>query len=406
MRYIYSCLDIGSDSIKLVVCELYHGRYNLLAASTVKSKGIKKGLITDFNDAKSCIKKCFDQVESMLGFKIKKVIAIIPSYFSEFSMIKGETLVEEMVTSEDIVSVLQKGMVKLDNSKEMVTIMPVDFILDSGISYYPLGKETKSLKTRAILATAPRKNIYSVVNVLNSINVDVIDISLGAIGDINAFMDDNVKNTISAVVNIGSEKTEVSLYNKGIIVKHSVINVGSKNIDHDIAYMYKLSMETAKDLKEKYALITRNSSSLNDAKEVKNKDLELVKINQYELSEVVLSRIDEMFNLINQELNILTSHKPNIIFVTGGITNMNNFHQICREKLGKCAIIGSVNLIGLRNNKFSSAIGNIIYFVNKLKLKGKDYSMISSDEMDILSTPRKNSNDSMVGKVFSYFFGE
>ena len=406
MRYIYSCLDIGSDSIKLVVCELYHGRYNLLAASTVKSKGIKKGLITDFNDAKSCIKKCFDQVESMLGFKIKKVIAIIPSYFSEFSMIKGETLVEEMVTSEDIVSVLQKGMVKLDNSKEMVTIMPVDFILDSGISYYPLGKETKSLKTRAILATAPRKNIYSVVNVLNSINVDVIDISLGAIGDINAFMDDNVKNTISAVVNIGSEKTEVSLYNKGIIVKHSVINVGSKNIDHDIAYMYKLSMETAKDLKEKYALITRNSSSLNDAKEVKNKDLELVKINQYELSEVVLSRIDEMFNLINQELNILTSHKPNIIFVTGGITNMNNFHQICREKLGNCAIIGSVNLIGLRNNKFSSAIGNIIYFVNKLKLKGKDYSMISSDEMDILSTPRKNSNDSMVGKVFSYFFGE
>lgn len=406
MRYIYSCLDIGSDSIKLVVCELYHGRYNLLAASTVKSKGIKKGLITDFNDAKSCIKKCFDQVESMLGFKIKKVIAIIPSYFSEFSMIKGETLVEERVTSEDIVSVLQKGIVKLDNSKEMVTIMPVDFILDSGISYYPLGKETKSLKTRAILATAPRKNIYSVVNVLNSINVDVIDISLGAIGDINAFMDDNVKNTISAVVNIGSEKTEVSLYNKGIIVKHSVINVGSKNIDHDIAYMYKLSMETAKDLKEKYALITRNSSSLNDAKEVKNKDLELVKINQYELSEVVLSRIDEMFNLINQELNILTSHKPNIIFVTGGITNMNNFHQICREKLGNCAIIGSVNLIGLRNNKFSSAIGNIIYFVNKLKLKGKDYSMISSDEMDILSTPRKNSNDSMVGKVFSYFFGE
>ena len=406
MRYIYSCLDIGSDSIKLVVCELYHGRYNLLAASTVKSKGIKKGLITDFNDAKSCIKKCFDQVESMLGFKIKKVIAIIPSYFSEFSMIKGETLVEERVTSEDIVSVLQKGIVKLDNSKEMVTIMPVDFILDNGISYYPLGKETKSLKTRAILATAPRKNIYTVVNVLNSINVDVIDISLGAIGDINAFMDDNVKNTISAVVNIGSEKTEVSLYNKGIIVKHSVINVGSKNIDHDIAYMYKLSMETAKDLKEKYALITRNSSSLNDMKEVKNKDLELVKINQYELSEVVLSRIDEMFNLINQELNILTSHKPNIIFVTGGITNMINFHQICREKLGNCAIIGSVNLIGSRNNKFSSAIGNIIYFVNKLKLKGKDYSMISSDEMDILSTPRKNSNDSMVGKVFSYFFGE
>ena len=120
----------------------------------------------------------------------------------------------------------------------------------------------------------------------------------------------------------------------------------------------------------------------------------------------MISRLDEILTLVNQEINKLTSHKPEIIYITGGITNMNNFQQFCREKLGKCAIIGSVNLIGLRNNKFSSAIGNIIYFVNKLKLKGKDYSMITNDEMEILSTPRKNTNDSMLGKIFGYFFGE
>ena len=90
MRHIYSCIDIGSDSVKIVVCELYHERYNLLATATIKSKGIKKGLITDVNEAKNCVKKGFEQVESMLGFKIKKVIAIIPSYFAEFTMIKGE----------------------------------------------------------------------------------------------------------------------------------------------------------------------------------------------------------------------------------------------------------------------------------------------------------------------------
>ena len=86
---------------------------------------------------------------------------------------------------------------------------------------------------------------------------------------------------------------------------------------------------------------------------------------------------------------------------------MVNFNQICREKLGKCVIIGSVNLTGLRNNKYSQAIGNIIYFVNKLKLKGKDYSMINEDDMLELSSPKRNiSSDNMLGKLFGYFFGE
>ena len=408
MRHIYTCIDIGSDSIKIVVCELYHGRYNLLASSTVKSKGIKKGLITDVTDAKNCIKKGFEQIELMLGFKIKKVIAIIPSYFAEFTMIKGEISVQnEKITGENVVSVLQTAMKNhVDANKEMVTIIPIDFTLDNETTKEPLNKVSSSLKARAILAVAPRKNIYSVVNLLNSLNIEVIDISFGGIGDIYTFIDEKVESTISAVINIGAEKTEISLYNKGIIVKQGIVNMGSKSVDNDISYMYKVNMETARELKEKFALVQRNSSSLNEIKEAKNKEGEIIKINQYELSEIVCSRLDEILSLANQELNSLTSHKPNYIFITGGITNMNNFQQFCREKLGNCAIIGSVNLIGLRNNKFSSAIGNIIYFVNKLKLKGKDYSMISNDEMEILSTPRKNTNDSVLGKVFGYFFGE
>lgn len=183
--------------------------------------------------------------------------------------------------------------------------------------------------------------------------------------------------------------------------------MGSKNVDNDIAYMYKLDGIESKKLKETFAMAHRNSASLNEIRETKNKLGEIIKINQYEISEIVSSRLEELLTSVNQELNSMTSHKPKFIFVTGGITNMMNFEQICREKLGKCAIIGNVNLIGLRNNKFSSALGNIIYFVNKLRLKGKNYSMISSEEMQNLATPKRNmTQESVLGKFVEYFFGE
>lgn len=409
MRHIYASIDIGSDTIKLIVCEYYRGRYNLLASSCVPSQGIKKGLINDVSLAKSCIKKAFDEVEVMLGFRINKVVAIIPSYFADFSIINGSVDIPNKVTGADVVTVFQNAMKDLVTpNKEMVTILPIDFNADDINTKYPVGLTCSKLKTRAVMVTTPKNNIYSVVGILNSIDVEVVDISLGCIGDIYTFKNDEVAKNISSVINIGHEKTEVSLYNKGIIVKHNILNIGSKNVDSDIAYMYKLDIETARDLKENFALAHKNGASLNEIREVKNKLGETIKINQYEISEIVSSRIDEILTLANQELNNLTTRKPNTIFLTGGITNMINFNQICREKLGNCAIIGNVSLIGARNNKYSSCVGNIIYFTDKLKLKGKNYSMITNEEMEILSTPRKTNtyNDTMLGKVFGYFFGE
>ena len=56
MRKIYTSVDLGSDSIKVLVGEVYNNRLCVLATSTVKSKGIKKGLIVDANEALATIR--------------------------------------------------------------------------------------------------------------------------------------------------------------------------------------------------------------------------------------------------------------------------------------------------------------------------------------------------------------
>lgn len=408
MRHIYTSVDIGSDTIKVVVCELYRGRYNLLAATSYKSKGIKKGLITDINEASISLKNAFSEIEAMLGFKIRKCIVSVPSYFADFSIIKSETeIINDKITGKDVTKCLQMGMTNNESNKEMVTTIPIDFGIDSGIVKDPIGLTSTKLASRAVMVMTPKKNIISVVSLFNNIGVELIDISLGCIGDVYSFKNEDIDNNITAIINIGHEKTEVTLYNKGIAVKHNVINMGSKNVENDIAYMYRLDNSTAKTLKENFALAYKNQSSLNETKEIVNKNGEVIKVTQYEVSEIVSARISEILSLASQEITKLSNYKPKFIYVSGGITNMINFDQICRENLGSCAIIGSVNLIGLRNNKYSSAMGNIIYFVNKLRLKEMNYSMISNEEMEALSSPKRNiSSNNMLGKVFGYFFGE
>ena len=94
MKHIYTSVDIGTDTTKVVVAELYKGKLNLLAASSIKSNGIKKGLITDVDLAAKTLKKAINEVEEMLGLDIKKVLISVPSYFADFVKVEGEIKID------------------------------------------------------------------------------------------------------------------------------------------------------------------------------------------------------------------------------------------------------------------------------------------------------------------------
>lgn len=416
MKNIYTSLDIGTDTIKVVVCELYRNKLNLLAASSKKSKGIKKGVITDVDEALSSVKEAFDEVEAILGVKIKKVIASVPSYFAEFTYVKGEVSIDSedrVITGDHIVNVLQNAAKsKITPAKELVTILPIDFDIKDGLSGVkdPKGLVGEGLSTRAIMVTVPRKNVYSVVKLVESLGIEVVDISINGIGDYFVFKNKELDNKLGIVINVGYETTTVSLYNKGIIVKNAIIPLGGRNVDHDLAYIFNLNIKDAVRLKEKFALAHKLYAGVNDAYEVLNKDRESLKINQLEASEIIMSRLEEILLLAKKEISILTNREIQYIIVTGGTSSMTHFNYIASDIFGKDVIIGNVRLLGIRNNKYSSAVGNIIYFINKLKLRGIEYSMFSKNDVEDISQVRKNlinvSGDSMLSKVFGYFWND
>ncbi len=413
MKHVYTSIDIGSDTVKVVVCELFQNKLNLLATSSIKSKGIKKGLITDVYEASESVKKALNEVEQMLGIQIKKVITSIPGYQADFVMVNGaiELNREEIIDGKDVTDLLQLAMKeKTVPNKEMVTVIPIDFTLDEkkGIKD-PKGMQGSNLFVRAVMVMSPKKNIYSVVNLLESVGLEVIDISLNSIGDFYSVRDKDIKDLVGAVINIGYETTSIALYNKGILVKNSMMGMGGKNIDNDLSYIYKLSSEDASRVKERFALASKNYASVNDTMEITDKTGEVIKINQLEASEIVMSRIEEILVLARKEINILTKREVDYILITGGTSSMNNFSLIAESVLGKVAMVGDIRMIGLRNNKFSTNVGNIVYFINKLKLKGRDYTMISKSDMEELSSTKKSSiisSESMLGKIFGYFFSE
>ena len=404
MRHIYTSVDIGTDTIKVVVTELYRGKLNLLAASSTKSEGIKKGLITDFSLASKSLKSAISEVEGMLGFRIKKVLVNIPSYFAEFSKIEGEVKVlDDIINGTHISKALESALSNFSSSLEIVSIIPIDFSIDDqGGIKDPKGLMGDKLRVRAVVSLVPKKNIYSVVSLIDSVGLEVVDISLNAIGDVNAFKNKEIDSKLGAIINIGYETTNVSIYNKGIIIKNSIIGMGGRNIDNDLSYIYKIDLASAGVIKEKFAMADKKIANKSEFYNIDDD----FRINQYEVSDIVMSRIEEILSLTRKEINLLANRKMDYVIITGGVSNMEGFNGVASLVFGDDVIIGNVNIIGIRNNKYSSAIGNVVYYINRLKLLGIDDTMVDDD----LSLSRKGlinvTEESMLGKVFGYFFGD
>ena len=407
MKEIISSLDIGSSTVKLIVGEVYKDEVHVLCVSEVKSKGIKKGIITNPEEALISLKELFSRSEEMLNVKINKVILIVPSYYAEFLVTEGKSTItnpEGIVESHDIIRCLQACVYnKVPNNKEFIAITPVDFKIGDKKVKDPKGMKTDKLECKAILSLAPKKNVYTAVSLLENLGVGIVDINFGSVSDYFEFKTPEMDKKNTAVINIGEEKTEVSIFKKGILVETENIEMGSKNIDRDICYIYDISRARAVELKEKFALCHKRNASTSWSEDVLNNKDESIKINQYELSEIIYSRVREILELAKKQINLLTKLEISYIIITGGSTEGNDFNLVVEEVFGDIKNF-KVNEIGCRHNKYSSALGFIKYYHDKLSFRDKLAYTVDKDSQDELINNKKTNNSSILGKIYGYFF--
>lgn len=409
MRKIYTSIDIGSDTIKFVVAELINGKMHVLSSNFVKSKGVRKGLIFDPNLATNAIKDGIKEINEDLGININKVIVNVASNNAKFMFVTGSVDIKDIsgiISSDDVSRVIKESVyAKLAQDYELMTVLPLEFIIDDNKkASRPVGLSAKKLQVKGIMVSAPKKNIYSVLNVVEQAGLEVVDITLSSLGDYHEIRNNNLDKMVGAIINLGHETTTVSIINRSMLMNTEVIELGGLNIEKDLSYVFGISLFDGRNLKERFASAHKRFCQLNETYEVKNTVGEKLKLNQLEVSEVVMSRVEEILKYAKNKIATLTKQDINYIVITGGLTEIKSFRNLAFEIFGKGVIIYTENTLGVRDNKYTTALGMLKYFDNKMEERGKNYSMISEVEEQNLVTPdTKVKNNTIINKIFENF---
>lgn len=413
MKKIYTSIDIGTYSIKFVVMEYFNHKFHVLASHSVKSKGVKKGLVVEPNLVIDSLKEGLNEINNMLGIQIKKVIVNVPDYNALFKNVTGSTIIEEnnTVTSNDISKVIKDSIYnKLEDNYELVTMIPVEYFIDDELVIgKPLGKNGQKLEIRGIMVSTPKKNIYSVLSVIEGAGLEVVDIVVNGLSSYYEVRDEKLDKEDGAIINLGHETVTVSIFENGKLVNNETLQIGGINVEKDLAYVFGISVIDGRILKEKFASSHKRFCQLNEIYEVKNSVGDLIKLNQLEVSNVAMSRMVEILNLAKKQIRLLTNHEINYIVLTGGLTEIKSFKNLAYEIFGKDVIIYTVTTLGCRDNKYVNSIGMIKYFIDKMESRGKVVSMLDDYDETALITPnsklkKDNIKDNIiVNKIFGNF---
>ncbi len=372
---IYSCIDIGSDTIKIVVGKIKDDSIDILASVNTRMSGIKKGIIFDSSQVEASILLANSEIEKVLGFKIDKAIINVPFYDVEVNAYNGLCYPNGKISGTDIITCFKSSVSMIEESLEVISVFPIHFIIDNEKKTdNPIDMEGEKLECKMLISTIPKKNLYPLLEIFDKCHIEVIDLSFNVINDFYNLNRNDYLNGCGAVIDIGSNDCEVGIFNKGLLIKGAVFPFGSRLVDNDIRYMYKLDKTTARTLKETFAYADSKYANEEEIIEYLTVDNDKIIINQKEISEIVAARLTEILKSVKNSLNNLTNHLISYIIITGGISNMPAFKELA-QSIFKNVYIIDMDIIGVRNNIYTSAIGMLKYYYDKLKIRGIDYTM-------------------------------
>jgi len=409
MSSIYTGIELGTDSIKIVVLEKINEQYHVLSSVCSESAGIRNSHVYDIKAASVAVKKAVKSASEMLGAKITKAIVCVPPTHCNMDIVNGcVDVVNSKITGEDVCNVLNEALKDQDFSEfELVTAIPISFTVDEEENIKdPKGMRGEVLSSKIVIGTMPKEELYRFLEVLKLAGVEAVDVGFTSTGDYYTIKNSKYDGIVGAIINIGEDNTNVAVYNKGIQIKNAVLPIGSSNVDKDLAYIFKMKDNAARNLKETFAVSMCSYADSTDIVEVKNNNGEIKEISQVGVSKVVESRIREILKLAKNEIKNLTNREISYIIVTGGLSELAGFGYLVEEMFGAMAKVCNITTMGIRHNKYVSVLGIVKYLDDKLSLRGKQMNMIDGDELDDLVSSQHKiiNNENIIGKVLGHFF--
>jgi len=389
-------IDVGTSKICALVARIRDGEtLHIIGYGIQPARGLKKGGITDLNEASDAIARAVVEAEEMSNYKINSaVISLAGSHVSCINS-RGAVKVRGSKVSEiDVERALdQAGQVAVPQERIKIHVIQRGFTIDGqdGIQN-PIDMKGIRLEVETHVITALNTAVENLREAVHRANLDVAQFVLKPLASAEAVLTDSERSMGAVVCDIGAGTTDLAIYVNGDVWHTMVLPFGGNHITQDIAYGLRLSFEAAEELKIKHGHAVETEIGYEDSVVVKSfGDDRPVRIKRRDLAMIIEARVAEIFDMALSEIKRsgYDGLLPAGMVITGGTANLSGIQNLASRVLRMPVRIANpqpVEGMGrmLESPAFSTAIGLINWAA---ALQG--LSLSSNEVGRSLSQPKK-----------------
>lgn len=377
-------LDIGTDKTNTLIAEVLENNHlEIVGIGSVPSKGVKRGVIVDLEQAAQVARESIANAERMAGVEIGSgIVSVNGSHISSFNSQGVIAISKEHpeIGEEDIEKVIEAakaGVISPD--RELIHVLPREFILDGqkGISD-PMGMTGSRLEGKVHIVTGSVTAVQNLLKCMEMADFEVDELIFGSLACGNAILTKTEKELGVLLIDIGAGTSDISIFLNDNMIYSSILPLGGIQVTNDLAIGLKTSIEESERLKLKYGSVIGNYISPEDMIEIsKTNGKEKEKISKKYLIDIIEPRMQEIFGLIKEELERANYDRmfTQGVVLTGGCAFLPGIAELAGKVFNTNARIGKPDYQGelgdlINEPRFSTVMGLIVHAFEEGSLTG------------------------------------
>ncbi len=376
-------LDIGTSVIRVAIGEVdaQTGEVSIAGTSSVKSAGLRNGVIVNIEDAKTAIKAAIDAAEQNAGTTVESVITAIGGSQIESFNSRGTVPVSSSgkatkeISRADVERVIECATaVKVTDDREKLHVIPQNYIVDGvgGITD-PIHRMGTRLEAEVHIVTAAKSIIQNIRSCIQRADYILDFVMLKTLAQTQSVCHQDEMELGSIVIDLGAGTTDVLVLINGSPISTASIPVGGNLVTNDIAIVTGISVATAEKIKvESGCCFLPMITSENDMEVilpgVGGRPPEVIM--QSQLCQIIQARMEQIFGMVKTAIQKNTNDSikqlsGNIILTGGGamVEGAGELaQQVCRTssvRLGVAESLGGVEE-DYRRPDFATVIGLVL----------------------------------------------
>ncbi|NQU55362.1 MAG: cell division protein FtsA [Bacteroidetes bacterium] len=335
-------IDIGTSKIVALAGERNElGKLEIRGISKVLSKGIRRGVVYNIEEAANCIEQVLTRLESQLDKEIVKVnVAYAGQHMKTIDYQDSRFTSEEGVVSKFDIDHLynEAKRVELEQHYEIVQVIPTYYEIDGEvIEQNPVGITGREIIANYKLVIISDEYLANLHRVFDRVGIEMGEITLSSLASAEAVLTEEEKEMGAIVLDIGAGTTNLAIFHDSRLIHAAVIPFGGNVVTKDIKEGCSILLKWAEQLKVQYGHALGDFAD--DQKVVTipgHNGWEPKEISFRSLAFIIQARLEEIMDSVNAEIekSEIVDQLGAGIVITGGTSNLNNFKSLVKFRTG------------------------------------------------------------------------